>query len=219
MDDLGSTGFDEFDRLLAVVRRTRELLDRLIGEGALPAGGAEYIADSTLPHVEGIHDGFRGWLRAGGSDLAELRYLLLRAGELRVQPARGPVDHRAANAETVAEALLAAFRGATPGLPRVHEPDPWHLAALAHARLVLAFLPQVPDDAVRFPGGHRTYADIPAPRGPAELAERIEELERQLWRTATGRTRRLSDPEFRRTYGSFDAADRLGGGATFGLAG
>jgi len=218
MEDLESTGFDEFDRLLSVVRRTRELLDRLIGEGELPAGGAEYLADATLPHVEGIHRGFRGWLRAGGTELAELRYVLLGAGELRATPPRNPVDRRAADAEAVAEALLAAVRGVSPW-PRIHEPDPWHLVALAHARLVLAFLPHVQDDAVRFPGRHRSYADIPAPRGPAELADRIEELERQLWRAATGRPRRLSDPAFRRTYGFFDAADRLGGGATFGLAG
>jgi hypothetical protein len=88
--------------------------------------------------------------------------------------------------------------------------EPWNLAALDHARVVLAFLPKVPDEEVRYPSGRRTYADIAAPRGPAELAGRLDELERQLWRTATGRTPDPVDPEFRRAYGFFDAADRLG---------
>jgi hypothetical protein len=78
-------------------------------------------------------------------------------------------------------------------------------------------LPRIPDEEVRFPAGRRTYADIPVPRGPAELSGRLDELERSLWRTATGRTPDPVDPVFRRAYGFFDAADRLGRRA-FGLA-
>jgi hypothetical protein len=77
-------------------------------------------------------------------------------------------------------------------------------------------LPRVPEADVRFPVGRRTYADIAVPRGPAELADRILELERQLWRAATGRAAPPLDPAFRRTYGFFDAAERLGRRA-FGL--
>src|SRR5256885_6390367 len=62
-----------------------------------------------------------------------------------------------------------------------------------------ALLPRMPEGAVRFPGGRRSYADIAAPRGPAELAERIDELERELWQTATGRARPSTRPAFRRT--------------------
>ena len=75
---------------------------------------------------------------------------------------------------------------------------------------MLAFLPRLPDDAVRFPAGRRTYADIPVPRGPAELSERIDELERELWLTAVGHPAPRTDPAFRRTYGFFDAAERFG---------
>ena len=99
----------------------------------------------------------------------------------------------------------------------LHVAEPWSLAALAHARVVLAMLPRIADDDVRYPAGRRTYADIPAPRGPAELSDRIEELERALWRTAAGRRPDPGDPAFRRSYGFFDAADRLGRSA-FGLA-
>jgi hypothetical protein len=96
--------------------------------------------------------------------------------------------------------------------------EPWHLAALAHARVVLAFMPRLPEEAVRFPAGRRTYADIPTPRGPAELSARIGELEQQLWRAVTGRVPTPIDPAFRRTYGFFDVADRLGYRAFRGAA-
>ena len=219
MTDLGTSGFDEFDRLVSVVRRTRLVLDALIGDGELPEGGAAFLADAALPHLEGIRDGFRGWFRAGGVDLDELRHLLLRAGEFRASQPRSLAERRAADAEATTEALIDPSRQGIVAAARLYRADPWHLASLAHARLVLAFLPHLPDDAVRFPSSRRTYADIPSPRGPAELADRIEELERELWRAATGRARATADPAFRRTYGFFDAADRLGGRTTFLAAG
>ena len=85
------------------------------------------------------------------------------------------------------------------------------IAALQNARLVFAMLPATAAEDVHYPTGRRTYADILPPRGPAELAERIEELERSLWAVATRRSRRLSDGCYRRTYGFFDTAARLSG--------
>jgi hypothetical protein len=226
MADLGSTGFSHFDRLMTIVQRTRELLDAVAGDGQLPDGGAAYLADATLPHLEGVRDGFRAWLRADSADRAELRYLLAQVGQVRATTSvpASQAEREAALAEAAAE-YAAESRLERPAA-RIREPEAWHLAALAHARLVLAVLPRLPDDAVRFPAGRRTYADISAPRGPAELAGRIDELERELWRTATGRPQPPSDPAFRRTYGFFDAAELLGGGRPgsgpgprFGLAG
>jgi hypothetical protein len=205
--DAQGSGFPEFDRLLQLVRRTRELLDALVEGGDLPDGGADYLADTTLPHLEGVQAGFIGWLRADSADAAELRYLLARVAALRVDPARSPAERRAAAAEALAEQRLATDGRA---IPRIRNAEPWNLAALAHARVVLAFIPRTPEAAVRFPGARRTYADIPIPRGPAELADRIAELERQLWRAAIGRRTSPVDPAFRRTYGFFDVADRLG---------
>jgi hypothetical protein len=198
------------------VRRTRELLEEAVGERGLSAGGADYLADLTLPHLEAIQAGFVGWLRADSAGLAELRYLLSLVGAARVLPATGGPERRAADAEAAMERALAARDGRH--RPRLRGAEPWDLAALSHARLVLAFLPRVPDEDVRYPAGRRTYADIPAPRGPAELADRLEELERQLWRTASGRTPDPVDPGFRRAYGFFDAADRLGQRAFGGAA-
>jgi hypothetical protein len=207
MADIEQSGFSEFDRLLVIVRRTRELLDAFLGEGGLPTGGADFLAGATLPHLEGIHDGFQLWLRADAAGLAELQHLVLQAGLARAEPARNVAEREAARAEAEAEARLGRTLGTEP--TRIREPEPWNLFALTHARVVLATLPRIPDEVVRFPGGRRTYSDIPTPRGPAELVERIEELERQLWRTATGKAS-PPDPAFRRTYGFFDAADLLG---------
>jgi hypothetical protein len=208
MSEIEQSGFSHFDQWLALVRRTRELLEEAVGERGLPAGGADYLADLTLPHLEAVQAGFVGWLRADTAGVAELRYLLGLVGAARVQPATGGPERRAADAEAAMERAMAARDGQQRSLLRGAEP--WDLAALSHARLVLAFLPRVPDEDVRYPSGRRTYADIAAPRGPAELADRLEELERQLLRTAAGRTPDPVDPGFRRAYGFFDAADRLG---------
>jgi hypothetical protein len=208
MSDIEQSGFSEFDRWLALARRTREVLDAAIGEGSLPDGGAEYLSDRTLPHVEGVRNGFLGWVRSEMADIAELRYLLGQVAAVRVDPAANEAERRAADAEAAVERAVAGRTGRP--TVRLHAPEPWNLAALAHARLVLAMLPRIPDDEVRFPAGRRTYADIPVPRGPAELSERLDELERSLWRTAIGHRADPVDPAFRRAYGFFDAADRLG---------
>jgi len=208
MTDIEQSGFSEFDRWLALAGRTRELLDAAIEAGSLPNGGAAYLSDRTLPHVEGVRNGFLGWLRSEMADVAELRYLLAQVASVRVDPAAGEAERRAAAAEAAVEEAMANWTGR----PRLvlHAAEPWNLAALAHARLVLAMLPRIPDEQVRFPAGRRTYADISAPRGPAELSGRLDELERSLWQTATGRRPDPVDPVFRRAYGFFDAADRLG---------
>jgi hypothetical protein len=208
MHDLERSGFSEFDRWHALARRTRELLDSVLGDEGLPDGGADYLADRTLPHVEGVQAGFIGWLRSDSAGIEELRYLLQRVGSLRVDTPTTDAERRAAAAELVAEHALEDRTGRRPA--RLHAVEPWNLAALTHARLVLAMLPRIPEQEVRYPAGRRTYADIPAPRGPAELSDRLEELERLLWRTATGRRPDPADPAFRRAYGFFDAADRLG---------
>lgn len=215
MANIDGSGFSQFDRLLDLVRRTRELLDAVADEGELPEGGAAYLEATTLPHLEGIQSGFHGWLRSDVADAAELRYLLLQVASLRVSPAETEAERHAAATEALLEGRLADGRPRAAQLTGV---EPWHLAALGHARVVLAFIPRLPEDEVRFPGGRRSYADIPTPRGPAELAGRIAELERELWKAVTGRAAARVDPAFRRTYGFFDAADRLGFRAMGGAA-
>ncbi len=215
MHEIERSGFSEFDRWLGLAKRTRELLDAALGEGELPLGGADYLADRTLPHLESVQAGFVGWLRSDAAGVDELRYLLGRVAAIRVDAPANNAERRAAAAEAAAEHAFASREGRRPAALRIAEP--WSLAALGHARVVLAMLPRIADDAVRYPAGRRTYADISAPRGPAELSDRLEELERSLWHTATGHRPDPTDPAFRRSYGFFDAADRLGRSA-FGIA-
>ena len=80
MQAFEASGFAEFDRLSALFRRTRELLDVACTTGELPIGATELLANETLPHVEDIEEGFRVWLRAGATEIAELRALVARAG-------------------------------------------------------------------------------------------------------------------------------------------
>jgi hypothetical protein len=215
MTGIERSGFSEFDRWLALAKRTRELLDQAVGDGELPDGGADYLSDRTLPHVESVQAGFIGWLRSDAAGVEELRYLLTRVAAIRVDGPANEAERRAAEAEAVAEQLAGGGRPSS--TTSLRTPEPWSLAALAHARVVLAMLPRLADEDVRYPAGRRTYADIPTPRGPAELSDRLEELERSLWRTAAGLRPDPNDPAFRRAYGFFDAADRLGRRA-FGLA-
>lgn len=201
MDRQASWGFAEFDQLGELYRQTLALLDRA-SHGELPRDATDLLANQALPHIEDMEVGFRAWLRAGGSELAELRALVLRAG-LGLPPAASDAEQQAALAEALqARSGAGGRREIAPALSR-------HLTALAHARLVFAMLPQTPEGQVRFPTGRRTYADISAPRSAGELSLRIEELERELWHLAAGRSPRLVDGPYRRTYGFFDAAERL----------
>ncbi len=202
MHNLEASGFAEFDRLALLFQRTRELLDQVAATGDLPDAATELLATETLPHVEDIEQGFRVWLRAGPVELAELRSLVRRAG-LLAEDSLTIAERRAALVETMHD--IAAAGGQPAIMPAPARP----LAALEHARLVFALLPATPAEDVHYPGGRRTYADIAPPRRPAELAERIEELERSVWAVATNRLARLSDNSYRRTYGFFDTAARL----------
>lgn len=204
MHGIETSGFAEFDRLALLFRRTRELLDLVSATGELSEDATELLATEALPHVEDIEEGFRVWLRAGAAEVAELRALVARAG-VRTGEASTDAERRAALIETMHDLAAAAAQ------PEIVPAPARYLAALQHARLVFALLPTTPAGEVHFPAGRRTYADILPPRRPAELADRIEELERSLWAVATRRTPRLSDGSYRRTYGFFDAAAWISG--------
>ncbi len=212
MADLERSGFSDMDRLLVLIRRTRELLDVVAARQSLPDVGADYLAETTLPHLEDVQAGFQGALRTDLVGIDELRYLLLQVAGFRVDPPRSDAERRAVTEEAIAEARSRLSLGsAGPGVTfRIEPGRSWQLAALGHTRVVLAALPRMPGPAVRFPTGWRTYADIPTPRGPAELADRIAELETLLWRVVRRGPVASSDPAFRRTYGFFDTADHLG---------
>ena len=205
MYGLEASGFAEFDRMAVVFRRTLELLDLISKTGELPEGATDVIAHQSLPHVEDIEQGFRVSLRASAAELAELRALVARAAVDAGEPTN-PAEHRAALIETMHDVA----RGGS-GQPGILAAPVRYIAALQHARLVFALLPGTAAHDVHYPVGRRTYADIWPPRTVAELAERIEELERSLWAVATRRNPRVTDSSYRRTFGFFDTAARISG--------
>jgi hypothetical protein len=204
MIGIESSGFAEFDRLAGLFRRTLSLLDALLATGDLPAGGSDLLATETLPHIEDVEQGFKGLLRAAETDIAELRHLLLRGGFGLPLP-RDVAENRAALIEA-----MRALSGA--GGDRELAPAPTRpLAALEHARLALAMLPGTRAVDVHYPGPRRSYADISAPRSPAEFVSRVEEIERTLWWVAAGDRPAPRDAAYRRVYGFFDVGERLTG--------
>lgn len=204
MSEIAASGFADFDRLALLYRRTRSLLDEVSATGDVPRGTTAVLATETLPHVEDMEAGFQIWLRATEARVDELRVLVSRSGMV----ATGSMDkaeQRAALIEAIQK--LSGAGGERDLVP----PSRRRLVAIDLARLTFAMLPSTPSSDVHYPHGLRTYADIAPPRTPAELSDRIEELERSLWRIATGNAPRLSDGSYRRTYGFFDAAARLSG--------
>lgn len=199
---MSGSGFAEFDRLTELFVRTRDVLARVAREHDLPRESSDFLAAAVLPHVELVEEGFRFSLRASGVDLAELRWFVLAAGI--GQPASdAPSARAAARSEEAVEQRVRP--------PTVSQPSGDELAAIQHARIVFALLPELPERDAQWPlrWPHRGYRDVDPPRRPTELAARIEELERHVWWTAAGRPS-LGDPAYRRTFGFFDTAAWLG---------
>ena len=126
MTDLEPSGFSHIDHLLQLVGRTRELLDAVVSEGGLPVGGADYLADTTLPHLEGVEAGFHGSLRSEHAGLPELRYLLEQVGALRVTAPRTEAEVEARDGRGAGGVRRARLAGpcseASPRASRALEP-------------------------------------------------------------------------------------------------
>lgn len=206
MSELSSpaTPFEEFHALAVVFGRSRAALDEILEHGHADASTVAWLTDRTLPHIEGVEAGFRAQLRASDGDLPEMRGLVARGG-LRLPDPRDEAESRAALIEA-----MQALAGAG-GPRRVVPAQGRDIAALEHARLAMALVPRTPPVDVHFPG-RPSYADIAPPRSPGEFVARMEEVERTVWRAASGRRPRRSDPSWRRTYAFFDAGEWLSGG-------
>jgi hypothetical protein len=83
------------------------------------------------------------------------------------------------------------------------------LLAYNHALVALATLPRLPAEAVTFPQQRPTYADVSAPVLPAEMLERIEEIERIIYQAEVTPSQRLAYDPLRRTYAFFEASSWL----------
>lgn len=86
------------------------------------------------------------------------------------------------------------------------------LLAFGMAAVAMGMLPRLPNSEITFPKSYRkppTYADIPVPNTPAQMLQRIEEIEQMIWQINThdlvDLVERRYDP-LRRTYGFFESS-------------
>ena len=164
----------------ALYVRTRAILREHLRARLEAAQAAAFLAERALPHVEAMRQGLRLTVRAADGSVHELRYV--------VGPDVGTDDPQDSHAPT-----------------RLDPADVRCLLALLHARLVMRWLPSVPPEATTYPGPPG-YRDIHPPRGPAELKDRLEEIERGLWEVATGVPRpHIYHGRYRRVYAYFEA--------------
>ncbi len=185
---LSLNAFYELFGLAHIFMRTRQaLLNYLARGGVLEEAEVTYLSTATLSHIDDIREGFQMTVRATEAALEELRYLVDRAG-------------------------LFPWEEAYHDEPTRHvviTPEIKKLSAIGHARVVLGVVPLMPPERITFPS-LPSYRDIRPPSGPADLVDRIEELERAVWDTAVQRPPDAIDREtFRRTYAFFEAASWL----------
>jgi hypothetical protein len=201
LEPVEPTYFATFDRLVAVFRRTREILISVAyGQSTNRETVREVLSTEAMAHVGAILDGLTYLARTRSFSEAELRALVRRAGITSLPPAG---SSQALAAEREAIALEAAgWRRAG-----IQPADAGTLFAARHARVVFSVIPRLPGEAVAWPRGRRTYADIPVPRTEAETMLRAEELARVLWRVAIGDLR--LDESLRRTMAFYETAARL----------
>jgi hypothetical protein len=181
MDGLVRSGDAGLFDFAALYLRTRAILrEHLDAERLRQEQAAAFLAERTLPHLEAMRLGLRWTVRAEHGPVAELRYV--------VGPDVGtddPSDTR--EGRDLSEADIRC------------------LAALLHAKVVMGWLPGLPREATTYPGPWG-YRDIRPPRGPGELKDRLEELERGVWEVATGTPRpHIQHGRYRRVYAFFEA--------------
>ncbi|MCZ7567743.1 MAG: hypothetical protein M5U01_03980 [Ardenticatenaceae bacterium] len=165
---------------------TRALLALLLDQGSLPPEQRD-VLDETLLHLTDVREGLILSLRADAADARELQDL--------VRYTLGALDW-----SWLQELGLELMPDETIYLPRLQ------LLAFAHSYLTLALMPRLPRRQITFPQP-RSYADIPVPRRPGEVLERIEELERVLIRVQIrASTDSFTGDILRRTYGFFETS-------------
>jgi hypothetical protein len=175
-----------FVALGEVAQETRLALARGLVQSDQPLTPADQQRLSlALGHLGDVHEGFALTLRtAAVRSPSELRDLAC---------------HILLDWSWLSE-LGLSWEGGQPETPA------GQVLAFAHATIALGILPQLPPELVTYPGSHRSYADIPAPRTPGEVLARIEELEQVVWEAAERPVADVQPDPLRRTYGFFETS-------------
>jgi hypothetical protein len=83
------------------------------------------------------------------------------------------------------------------------------IIAYQHALVALGVLPRLPAEIITFPQPGPSYADLSAPGSPSELLDRIEEIERVVYRASVKPLDELTVGPLRRTYAFFETSSWL----------
>ncbi|MSP12741.1 MAG: hypothetical protein EXR62_07255 [Chloroflexi bacterium] len=176
-----------FQQVGAVARQTLTILyEGLSAEGcALPQDRQDRL-HTTLDHLGNIREGFIISLRTRAvRDASEMRAL---------------VRHILQDWSWLQEFGWRSGQEGDIEIPQAQ------LVAFAHSLIALSLLPGLPSSAVTFPLGRPTYADIPVPRTPGEVLERIEEMENVITEASLEPIARIGRESLRRTYGYFEVS-------------
>lgn len=186
---------------------TRQLLCLNLEQAMQSHGGrqgvdqvAQLILQQARDYLSRVREGFVLSVRTSDvTSKAELSYLLERV----------LFDWNQLKKELgLSEGLGRAHARADVSIERVRD----QLMAFGMAVVALGALPRLPDEEVTFPVSQRqppTYADIPVPQTPAEVLQRIEELEEIIWQLAVSAPAELVRSRYnplRRTYGFFESS-------------
>jgi len=181
----------EFIALKDIADATREALAEAILQEMLhqtPTFGFERVRDA-LKYLEEVREGFTLSVRADVvADRRELAYL---------------VNQLLVNWEWLAD------MGIDLAPPEAIASVGRQLVAFAMAAVALAFMPELPPQAVTFPLRHQfptpSYADIRVPRSPGEVWDRLEEIERVVYTAGLRPLSSVHPSPLRRTYAFFEA--------------
>ncbi len=179
-------------QLARIVAETRQMLAAMLesqGPGQRPIGRQPGQLTDTLQHLEEVREGFI---------LSQRTSPQLSPADLQVL-----VKHILLDWDWLGSLNLAFAP------PAQIEFIGQQLIAYNHAVVALAVLPHLPAEVITFPQKNLTYADLTAPSLPAELLERIEELERVIYQAEVRPTRLPAYGPFRRTYAFFEASTWL----------
>ncbi len=182
---------EQFIALQKVASSTREALAQAIVDELLHQARSrrKVTMREALEYVEEVREGFTLSVRAEQAyDERELMYLV--------------------NQLLIDWDWLSDL-GIEMGMPETVERVGRQVVAFAMATVAMAMTPELPPDAVTFPlrafFPTNTYADISVPRSPAEVWERLAEVERVVYMAGVRPLSSLHPSPLRRAYAFFEA--------------
>lgn len=211
-----STGIYDFVGFSEIAETTTQLLSLALQQARRTRTASEpsptaierYVLQQARDYLSTVREGFTLSVRTTN---------IRRYGEMRFLLDRVLTDWEALSHELGIEDLSRESSDEpinTPSgdLPPTVQPVRQQLLAFGMAVIAMGYMPRLPSKRVTFPqsyGKPPTYRDIPVPRTPAEMLDRIEEMEEMVWHIMSTDLDQLVQRRYgplRRTYGFFETS-------------